>query len=349
MLYNYGPAAGSSVINLIPSPTGNYLDAPTVDFYGNSRKGNNAVDAGAVEFLSSVAAPTLTSISPNTGMRGTVVPVTLTGNNLTGAFAVNVSGAGVTVSNVVVVSATSVTANFTIAVAAATTARNVTVSTPGGVSNAVTFTVTAPPPPTLTSISPTSGARGTSVTVTFTGTNLTGALAVTGVGALIPVTNLTVVSPTTVTATLNISRAAPLGIRNLGITTPGGTSNTRPFTVTGGTLAFAGPTPALTTTPANGTTKIGTVTISNTATGLNAGPITLTTAPAVNRASGTGTFMVMGGSCLTNPVIPAGGNCTVVVQYAPPTTGSLTSTGHITLADTGLATATQSQANFTAN
>lgn len=71
-----------------------------------------------------------------------------------------------------------------------------------------------------------------------------------GVGALIPVTNLTVVSPTQVTATLNISRLAPLGVRNLGITTPGGASNTEPFTVTGGTPAFTGPAPALTTTPA---------------------------------------------------------------------------------------------------
>jgi hypothetical protein len=350
-LSNYGPAAGSSVINYISSATAaaNFAAAPATDFYGNARKANNAVDAGAVEFLSTAAAPTLTSISPNTGLRGTAVPVTLTGTNLTGAFLINVTGTGVTVSNLVVVSATSVTATFTIGNTALTTARNVTVSTPGGVSNAVTFTVTAPPPPTLTSIAPTSGARGTSVNVTFTGTNLTGAFAVTGVGALIPVTNLTVVSSTTVTATLNITRAAPLGIRNLGLTTPGGTSNTRPFTVTGGTAAFTGPTPVLTTTPANGTTKNGTVTLRNSATGANAGPITLTAAPVVNRVTGTGAFTVTGGTCASGTVLAPGATCTIAVRYVPPTTGSLASTAHVTISDTGVATANQNSPNFPAN
>jgi hypothetical protein len=349
-LSNYGPAAGSSVINFIPSTaTANFSAAPSTDFYGNPRKGNNAVDAGAVEFASSVAAPTLTSIVPNTGLRGTAVPVTLTGTNLTGAFAVNIAGTGVTVSNVVVVSATTVTATFTITNVAATGPRNVRVSTPGGTTNPVTFTVVAPPPPTLTSITPTSGARGSSVTVTFTGTNLTGTFAVTGIGVFIPVTNLTVVSPTTVTATLSISRLAPLGVRNLGLTTPGGTSNTRPFTVTGGTAAFTGPTPALTTTPANGTTKTGTVTLRNSATGANAGPLTLTAAPVVNRATGTGAFTVTGGTCASGTILAPAASCTVIVQYVPPTTGSLTSTAHVTIADTGAGTASQNSPNFPGN
>jgi hypothetical protein len=350
-LSNYGPAAGSSVINFVPNAgaaAANYAAAPSTDFYGNARKGNNAVDAGAVEFLSTAAAPTLTSIAPNTGLRGAAVPVTLTGTNLTGAFLISVTGTGVTVSNLVVVSDTSVTATFTIVNLATLGARAVRVSTPGGVSNPVTFTVTAPPPPTLTSITPTSGARGTAVTVTFNGTNLTGAFAVTGIGALIPVSNITVVSATQVTATLNITRAAPLGVRNLGISTPGGNSNTLPFTVTGGTAAFTGPTPALTTTPANGTTKTGTVTLRNSAT-VNAGPITLTAAPVVNRVTGTGAFTVTGGTCASGTVLAPGATCTVVVQYVPPTTGSLASTAHVTIADTGVGTATQNSPNFPAN
>jgi hypothetical protein len=352
MLSNYGPAAGSSVINFIPNlgaAAGNFADAPTLDFYGNGRKVNNIVDAGAVEFASTVAPPTLTSISPATGLRGTAVNVTLTGTNLTGAFLISISGTGVTVSNLVPVSATTVTATFTIANLAAVGARAVRVSTPGGVSNPVTFTVTAPPPPTLNSITPTSGARGTSVTVTFTGTNLTGTFAVTGIGANIPVTNLTVISTTSVQATLNISRAAALGIRNLGLTTPGGTSNTLPFTVTGGTPAFTGPTPALTTTPATTATKTGTVTLRNSATGATAGPLTLTAAPAVNRATGTGAFTITGGTCASGTVLAPAATCTIVVQYVPPTTGSLASTAHITITDTGAATATQNSANFSAN
>ena len=50
-----------------------------------------------------VAAPTLTSIAPNTGVIGTSVPVTLIGTNLTGATAVNVSDTDITVSGITVV------------------------------------------------------------------------------------------------------------------------------------------------------------------------------------------------------------------------------------------------------
>ena len=65
-LGNYGPAAGSSVINYIPSSaTANYSAAPSLDFYGASRK-NGAVDAGAVEFAGGGGGATLTaSVAPN--------------------------------------------------------------------------------------------------------------------------------------------------------------------------------------------------------------------------------------------------------------------------------------------
>lgn len=52
-LGNYGLTSTSvSVINLIPSTAGApYTLAPSTDFYGNLRKTNNAVDAGAVEYV----------------------------------------------------------------------------------------------------------------------------------------------------------------------------------------------------------------------------------------------------------------------------------------------------------
>ena len=91
-------------------------------------------------------APTLTSISPSSRSRppigSTAYAETLTGTNLTGATAVNVSGSGVTVSNVIVVSDTQITATFTITSSAAQTDRDVSVTTPVGTSNTVTFTVT---------------------------------------------------------------------------------------------------------------------------------------------------------------------------------------------------------------
>jgi IPT/TIG domain-containing protein len=180
-----------------------------------------------------VLGPVLTSIAPSTGARGTTVPVTLTGAGLTGATAVTVSGSGITVSNFVAVNDTTVTATFAITAGAGLTARTVRVNTAvSGSSNTVTFTVVLPPVPTLTSISPNSGGRGTAVAVTLTGTDFTATgtrVSVSGTG--IAVSNLTVVNDSTISATFTISATAVTGARTVSVTTPGGTSNTLTFTV----------------------------------------------------------------------------------------------------------------------
>ena len=71
--------------------------------------------------------PTLTSISPASGVQGSTVPVTLTGTDFVAGATVAVSNPGVAVSNVVVVSGTQITATFTIGAGAALGAANVTV------------------------------------------------------------------------------------------------------------------------------------------------------------------------------------------------------------------------------
>jgi hypothetical protein len=199
--------------------------------------------SNAVTFtVTAPSLPTLTSIAPNTGVRGTSVPVTLTGTNLTGATAVTVSGTGVTVGSFTVVNSTSITATLNITAGASLTARTVSVTTAGGTSNNVTFTVVGS---TLTSIAPNTGVRGTSVPVTLTGTNLTGATAVTVSGAGVAVSNVVVVNSTTVTATFTIAAGAALGSHNVSVTTPGGPTNTVPFTVQGATLTSISPTSGL--------------------------------------------------------------------------------------------------------
>jgi hypothetical protein len=236
VLGNYAPAAGSPVINYVPSSAGtNYTEAPPTDFFGNLRKTNNAVDAGAVEFQGgTVVVPTLTSITPNSGIKGTVVNVTLVGTNLTGATAVSISGTGVTVSAFHLVNSTTVTATFTISnsLLTPTGARTVTVTTPNGITNSVTFTVAVPPAPSLTSITPNSGTHGTNVPVTIVGTNLTGTTAVTVPLGGVTVNNI-VVNPagTSLTATFSISSGALRAPRLVVVTTPGGISNPLIFTV----------------------------------------------------------------------------------------------------------------------
>jgi hypothetical protein len=163
--------------------------------------------------------------------------VTITGTNfIAGETTVAVSGTGVTVSGITVANSTTLIANFTISSTATLSARNVTVTVAGAAaaSNAVPFTVQGA---TLTSINPNSAthpASGTlAVPVTITGANLTGATALTGLSGGVTAASgtFTVVNSTTITVTLNITSTATTGIRNFGVTTPIGTTNTLPFTV----------------------------------------------------------------------------------------------------------------------
>jgi len=189
------------------------------------------------------ATPTLTNINPPTGVRGTTVAVALTGTNfIAGETTVNVSGGGgggggITVSGVVVTSSTTATAMFAISNGATLSTRNVTVTVAGAAaaSNSVPFTVQGA---TITAISPNSAthpATGTlAVPVTITGANLTGATGLTGLGgggSGVTATNFTVVNSTTITVTLNISSTVTTGIRNIGVATSIGTTNTLPFTI----------------------------------------------------------------------------------------------------------------------
>lgn len=104
----------------------------------------SAVGSAAVTVVNPAPAPvkpTLSSITPTTGKRGTSVSVTLTGTNFASPVTVAVQGGSVAVGNVVVVNATTITASFRINARAARSSRGVTVSTHAGSSNALAFTV----------------------------------------------------------------------------------------------------------------------------------------------------------------------------------------------------------------
>ncbi len=120
-----------------------------------------------LEAQSPGGAPTLTSVTPNQGIQGPTVAVTLTGTNfVVGATTVNVSGTGVTVANVVVGNTTSLTANFLIDPTAAGGPRTVTVTTAAGASGAQIFTIIQNP--AITSASIASFTVGTPGTFTVT-------------------------------------------------------------------------------------------------------------------------------------------------------------------------------------
>jgi uncharacterized repeat protein (TIGR03803 family) len=162
--------------------------------------------------------PHVTGITPSAGHAGT--EVVLTGSFLDGAQAVTfgtTAGLSVGVDGDGNLVAT--------APAHAAGPVNVTVTTAGGTSTeTATFTYIAAP--TVTAVSPASGALGGNTTVTITGTNLTGATGVKFGGSA--ATNVAVVNATTVTAKTPAHAAGAVTVE---VTTQDGTgSRTSAFT-----------------------------------------------------------------------------------------------------------------------
>jgi hypothetical protein len=322
--------------------------------------------------------PTLSSITPSSAIRGTptaahVVPVTLSGSNLSGTSAVTLTpAAGITVSGITS-TATTVNATFTITSAAAPGAHSVSVTTASGTSVPVTFTVIGP---TLTSINPTTGLRGTQgLHVVFTGTNLNlnangtttnSTCSITGLGTGVTVAGNSchVQSATSGFVNLNIAANAPFTTSNIAVVTPLGATNTVAFTVVSTLPTISNPpTPlppstAFVTVPATLSVKHGLVTVTNTtavvvevlqAPGPGGG---LGAAAAVIQTAGTtnGTFAVTNaGSCQIGSILQPGDSCTIGVGYGPTTTGTATAHVQINYNLGGVAAPTQNGPNFNAN
>jgi hypothetical protein len=210
-----GTAAAAFVVN---SPTtisavSPAVSAGTVDVTVTSPGGTSATSSA--DQFTYIAAPVVSSVSPNAGPTLGGTSVTITGTGFTGATFVDFGTAAATFT---VDSPTTITA---VSRGGSVGTVNISVTTPGGesdISAADQFTyVTAP---AVTSVSPTAGplAGGTSVTVT--GTGFTTATAVHfGTNAAF----------FTVNGTTSITVASPIGTAgtvNVTVTNPGGTSAT---------------------------------------------------------------------------------------------------------------------------
>lgn len=178
--------------------------------------------------------PTLTGLSPGSGVKGTTVAATLTGTNfVTGTgTTVAVSGGGIAVNNVVVNSATSATANFVIASGATVGTRQVTVTTATGTTGSRNFNVNSALAPTLTSLTPNNGNKNAVTTVTLNGTNfVNGSTTIVVSGTGVGLANVTFVSSTKITALFGVAPDAASGARTVTVSTPEGTSSSVSFTV----------------------------------------------------------------------------------------------------------------------
>jgi hypothetical protein len=187
-------------------------------------------------FRNLVPKPSITSFAPATGGHGTVV--TITGNNFNTTSQIMFGGAPA--SSFIVQSTTTI-----LAVADTGSTGDVTVTTAYGVSKRSGFIYSKTP--SITSFTPTQGGTGTSVTIN--GTNFINTIAVNF--GNVPATGFTVVSPTTIVATVG---SLPPGNFDVSVTNASGTASLGNF-YTGVTIDSFYPTsgPVGTTVTINGT------------------------------------------------------------------------------------------------
>ena len=174
------------------------LAAGPADVVVTTAGGTSAVTSSST--FTSVASPTISNVAPNAGPIAGGTTVTVGGTNLSGASVV-IGGTPVTA----VTSAT--TAVFTLPAHVAG-AVDISVTTAGGTTTSVNaFTYVAPP--TIASLSPTTGTRDGGTLVQISGTNLAGA-----------------------TVTVDGEAVAATGSTTLTIATPSHAGGTVPITVT---------------------------------------------------------------------------------------------------------------------
>jgi hypothetical protein len=190
--------AGAGSLTVTAPPNANIAPPGYYMLFILNSNGVPSVASSILLSSSSTPAPTVTSISPNSGTINGGTAVSITGTGFLAGATVSLGGTAAT--GVTVVNSTSITAT-TPAHAAGTVNVVVTNSDTqsGTLTQGFTYTTVSNPPPTLTGVSPASGtaAGGTSVTITGTGF-LAGATVSLG-GT--PATGVTVVSSTTITAT----------------------------------------------------------------------------------------------------------------------------------------------------
>lgn len=236
--------------------------APGISYYDESHK-DLKYAAGTAHQQN--PAPTVTSVTPDSGVAGSSVEVTITGTNfVTGTIPkiiLKKSGvADIVAVDISVVSPTQITCTLPLPQSPASAGTwDLIVRNDDGQSGTLpsTFTVIAATAdaPTVTGITPATGVSGTSVTIT--GIEGTGFLAgatvnLTKAGSPnIPASSVTVVSPTTLTCTIPLPAASATsgGSWNVVVTNPDGQSGT----LNGG-FSVTDPAPAVTAiSPATGT------------------------------------------------------------------------------------------------
>lgn len=241
-----GSAAAFSVVNATTITATTPAHAAGVVNISVTTAGGTGTGTNLFTYTAPPTAPTVTAVSPNSGSTAGGTSVTVTGTNFTGATTVTFGGTVATVFTVV--NATTITATTPAHAAAAV---DVVVTTPSGTGTGTSLFTYGAPAPTVTAVSPNSGTTAGGTSVTVTGTNFTGATALTFGGTA--ATAFTVVNATTITSTTPAHAAGAVAVA---VTTPNGTGiGAGLFTYAAvGAPTFAGVSPS--SGPTTGNTNV---------------------------------------------------------------------------------------------
>ncbi len=272
-------ATGVSVTNstTLTANTPAYVSGSLAkDVVVNNGSGTATLSGG---FTYTVGAPTISSITPNTGSTAGGTSVTIAGTNYAPGTTVTIGGVSAT--GVSVTNSTTLTAT-TPAYVSGSLVKDVVVNNGVGsatLTNGYTYSATSP---TVTAVTPSNGIPAGGTSVTITGTNLTSATLV-KFGA-----TAATISSNTATQIVAVSPAGT-GAVDITVTTVGGTSTTSAADL----FTYATPSPTVTAVlPSTGPSAGGT-SVTVTGTNLSGATAVKFGATAATIASNTSTQIVV--------------------------------------------------------
>src|SRR5207302_1923266 len=185
--------------------------------------------------------PSVTSVNPSSGAQGQSLPsVIISGSSFQSGATCNF-GAGITVNSCTFNRSEERSVGISISSTARLATRKVSVTQPDGqpgtMANVFSVATGAPPPPpSVTSVNPSSGAQGQNLPSVIISGNSFQSGATCNFGAGITVNSCTFNSATQLTANISISSTATLGTRNVSVTNPDSQTGTltNGFSVTTG-------------------------------------------------------------------------------------------------------------------
>ena len=209
-------------------------------------QGQGAFEIVTAAFAVGSTVASLTAIEPFHATPGSTTSVTIRGSFTTFDQTTSVGfGPNVTTGPVNVLSQTELSVQVTVDAAAAIGWRSAFVNT-GTEQLTIGYRIDGPEAPAIVAVTPSSGVQGESLPVTIVGVNTTfDASSQLILGAGVTVSNFVVTSPTTATATVQISPTAPVGPNSVLVLTGEEIASGAGFSVTRGAAQILSVTPSV--------------------------------------------------------------------------------------------------------